>query len=52
MVDQLAGRNGDVFIASAAHELRRRDGRYVLATLSLGGGGSVALGVERVAPAA
>ena len=31
------------------HELRRREGRYGLATLCLGGGGSVAMAVERVA---
>ena len=30
------------------HELARRDGRYGLATLCLGGGGSVAAAFERV----
>ena len=30
------------------HELRRREGRYGLATLCLGGGGSVAMAFERV----
>jgi len=30
------------------HELGRREGRYGLATLCLGGGGSVAMAFERV----
>jgi acetyl-CoA C-acetyltransferase len=55
MTDQFNGRNGHVYIVSAArvvatllHELRRREGRYGLATLCLGGGGSVAAAFERV----
>jgi len=44
MTDQFAGHNGPVF-----HELNRREGRYGLATLCLGGGGSVAAAFERVA---
>ena len=34
--------------ATLLHELRRREGRYGLATLCLGGGGSVAAAFERV----
>jgi acetyl-CoA C-acetyltransferase len=43
------GASGARIVATLLHELRRRDGRYGLATLCLGGGGSVALAVERVA---
>ena len=42
------GASGARLIATLTHELRRRDGRYGLATLCLGGGGSVAMAVERV----
>jgi acetyl-CoA acetyltransferase len=42
MVDQAAGRNGQVFIVSAGRT-------PILATHCLGGGGSVAVAVERVA---
>ena len=50
----LNGRNGHVFIgarivATLLYELDRREGRYGLATLCLGGGGSVAAAFERVA---
>jgi acetyl-CoA C-acetyltransferase len=41
------GASGARIIATLVHELRRRDGRYGLATLCLGGGGSVAMAVER-----
>ena len=47
MAADLPGRNGHVF-ATLLHELRRREGRYGLATLCLGGGGSVAMAFERV----
>ena len=43
------GASGARIVATLLHELRRRDGRYGLATLCLGGGGSVAMAVERVA---
>jgi acetyl-CoA C-acetyltransferase len=42
------GASGARIVATLAHELRRRDGRYGLATLCLGGGGSVAMAIERV----
>ncbi|HUG53867.1 MAG TPA: acetyl-CoA C-acyltransferase [Vicinamibacteria bacterium] len=42
------GASGARIVATLAHELRRRGGRYGLATLCLGGGGSVALAIERV----
>jgi acetyl-CoA C-acetyltransferase len=35
-------------VATLLHELSRREGRYGLATLCLGGGGSVAMAFERV----
>ena len=43
------GASGARIVATLLHELRRRQGRYGLATLCLGGGGSVAMAVERVA---
>jgi acetyl-CoA C-acetyltransferase len=43
------GASGARLVATLAHELRRREGRYGLATLCLGGGGSVAMAIERVA---
>ncbi|HEX3427937.1 MAG TPA: acetyl-CoA C-acetyltransferase [Candidatus Limnocylindrales bacterium] len=43
------GASGARIVATLLHELGRRDGRYGLATLCLGGGGSVAMAVERVA---
>jgi acetyl-CoA C-acetyltransferase len=42
------GASGARIVATLLHELRRRDGRYGLATLCLGGGGSVAAAFERV----
>jgi acetyl-CoA C-acetyltransferase len=42
------GASGARIVATLLHELTRRDGRYGLATLCLGGGGSVAMAVERV----
>ncbi len=42
------GASGARIVATLLHELQRRDGRYGLATLCLGGGGSVAMAVERV----
>ena len=42
------GASGARLVATLLHELRRRDGRYGLATLCLGGGGSVAMAFERV----
>ncbi len=42
------GASGARIVATLLHELRRRNGRYGLATLCLGGGGSVAMAVERV----
>jgi len=42
------GASGARIVATLLHELRRRGGRYGLATLCLGGGGSVAMAVERV----
>jgi len=43
------GASGARIVATLLHELARREGRYGLATLCLGGGGSVAMAVERVA---
>ncbi len=43
------GASGARIVATLLHELRRREGRYGLATLCLGGGGSVAMAVERIA---
>ncbi len=42
------GASGARIVATLLHELRRRVGRYGLATLCLGGGGSVAMAFERV----
>ena len=42
------GASGARIVATLLHELDRRDGRYGLATLCLGGGGSVAMAFERV----
>ena len=42
------GASGARIVATLLHELVRRQGRYGLATLCLGGGGSVAMAVERV----
>jgi acetyl-CoA C-acetyltransferase len=42
------GASGARIVATLTHELRRRGGRYGLATLCLGGGGSVAMAIERV----
>ena len=42
------GASGARIVATLLHELRRREGRYGLATLCLGGGGSVAVAFERV----
>jgi acetyl-CoA C-acetyltransferase len=42
------GASGARIVATLLHELGRRDGRYGLATLCLGGGGSVAMAFERV----
>jgi acetyl-CoA C-acetyltransferase len=42
------GASGARIVATLLHELRRRGGRYGLATLCLGGGGSVAMAIERV----
>jgi acetyl-CoA C-acetyltransferase len=42
------GASGARIMATLVHELARREGRYGLATLCLGGGGSVAMAVERV----
>jgi len=42
------GASGARIVATLVHELRRRDGRYGLATLCLGGGGSVAMAFESV----
>jgi acetyl-CoA C-acetyltransferase len=46
------GASGARIVATLLHELRRRQGRYGLATLCLGGGGSVAAAFERVQGAA
>jgi acetyl-CoA C-acetyltransferase len=42
------GASGARIVATLIHELIRREGRYGLATLCLGGGGSVAMALERV----
>jgi acetyl-CoA C-acetyltransferase len=42
------GASGTRIVATLLHELQRREGRYGLATLCLGGGGSVAAAFERV----
>jgi len=42
------GASGARIVATLLHELRRRGGRYGMATLCLGGGGSVAAAFERV----
>ena len=42
------GASGARIVATLLHELERRDGRYGMATLCLGGGGSVAMAFERV----
>jgi acetyl-CoA C-acetyltransferase len=42
------GASGARVVATLTHELKRREGRYGLATLCLGGGGSVAMAIERV----
>jgi acetyl-CoA C-acetyltransferase len=42
------GASGARIVTTLLHELHRREGRYGLATLCLGGGGSVAMAVERV----
>ncbi|HEX7222484.1 MAG TPA: thiolase family protein, partial [Candidatus Limnocylindrales bacterium] len=42
------GASGARIVATLLHELNRREGRYGLATLCLGGGGSVAAAFERV----
>lgn len=42
------GASGARIVATLLHELRRRTGRHGLATLCLGGGGSVAMAFERV----
>jgi acetyl-CoA C-acetyltransferase len=41
------GASGARIVATLLHELGRREGRYGLATLCLGGGGSVAMAFER-----
>ena len=41
------GASGSRIVATLLHELGRRQGRYGLATLCLGGGGSVAMAFER-----
>ena len=42
------GASGARVVATLLHELQRRQGRHGLATLCLGGGGSVAMAFERV----
>jgi acetyl-CoA C-acetyltransferase len=42
------GASGARIVSTLLHELRRREGNYGLATLCLGGGGSVAMAFERV----
>ncbi|MEP7379752.1 MAG: acetyl-CoA C-acetyltransferase [Chloroflexota bacterium] len=42
------GASGARLVATLLYELARREGRYGLATLCLGGGGSVAMAFERV----
>ncbi len=44
------GASGARIVATLAHELRRRGGRYGIAALCLGGGGSVAMLIEAVPP--
>jgi acetyl-CoA C-acetyltransferase len=46
------GASGARIVATLLHELERREGRYGLATLCLGGGGSVAMAFERLERAA
>jgi acetyl-CoA C-acetyltransferase len=43
------GASGARVVTTLLYELRRRQGRFGLATLCLGGGGSVAMAFERVA---
>src|SRR4029079_16010338 len=43
------GASGARIVATLVHELRRREGRYRLAPLRLGGGGLVAMGAQPVA---
>lgn len=43
------GASGARIVTTLAYELERRRGRYGLATLCLGGGGSVAMAIERLA---
>lgn len=45
------GASGARIVATLLHELARRQGRYGLATLCLGGGGSVAMAFERAVQA-
>jgi acetyl-CoA C-acetyltransferase len=42
------GASGARIVTTLVHELRRRGGRYGLASLCLGGGGSVAMALEKV----
>jgi acetyl-CoA C-acetyltransferase len=42
------GASGARIVATLLYELQRREGRYGLATLCLGGGGSVAMAFERI----
>jgi acetyl-CoA C-acetyltransferase len=42
------GASGARIVTTLLHELQRREGRYGLATLCLGGGGAVAMAFERV----
>ena len=42
------GASGARIVATLLHELHRRQGRYGMATLCLGGGGSVAMAFERI----
>jgi acetyl-CoA C-acetyltransferase len=42
------GASGARIVATLLHELQRREGHYGLATLCLGGGGSVAMAFDRV----
>lgn len=43
------GASGARIVVTLLHELRRREGRYGMAALCLGGGGAVAMAFERVA---
>jgi acetyl-CoA C-acetyltransferase len=45
------GATGARMLASGLRELRRRQGRYLLATMCVGGGQGVAAVIERRAPA-